>query len=99
MTALDDSDTTAGARSPGLTFQDLLDADTNPVQDVLRIICTGRATTSVRLIDQLGRVVLVDNTFVPDGATRTVNMSLIPAGIYYVQINGKEFVRMERVVK
>lgn len=71
----------------------------NPVQDVLRIICTGRATTSVRLVDQLGRVVLVDNTFVPDGATRTVNMSLIPAGIYYVQINGKEFVRMERVVK
>ena len=48
---------------------------------------------------RLGRVVLVDNTFVPDAATRTVNTSLIPAGIYYVQISGKEFVRMERVVK
>ena len=37
MTALDDSDTAAGARSPGPTYQDLLDADTHPVPAVLRL--------------------------------------------------------------
>ena len=37
MTATDSSETAAEARSPGLTFQDLLDADTHPVPDVLRL--------------------------------------------------------------
>ena len=37
MTATDSSPTAAEARSPGLTFQDLLDADTHPVPDVLRL--------------------------------------------------------------
>ena len=37
MTAIDQSKIDVGARSPGLTFQDLLDADTHPVPDVLRL--------------------------------------------------------------
>jgi phenylpropionate dioxygenase-like ring-hydroxylating dioxygenase large terminal subunit len=37
MTATESSETAAEARSPGLTFQDLLDADTHPVPDVLRL--------------------------------------------------------------
>ncbi len=37
MTATDRPVIDQGARSPGLTFQDLLDADTHPVPDVLRL--------------------------------------------------------------
>ena len=37
MTATDSSQTAAEARSPGLSYQDLLDADTHPVPDVLRL--------------------------------------------------------------
>lgn len=37
MTATDPSVLDTGARSPGLTYQQLLDADTHPVPDVLRL--------------------------------------------------------------
>ena len=37
MTATDQPAVDTGARSPGLSFQDLLDADTHPVPDVLRL--------------------------------------------------------------
>ena len=37
MTATDHSATVPDARSPGVTYQDLLDADTHPVPDVLRL--------------------------------------------------------------
>ena len=37
MTATDQPAADTGARSPGPTFQDLLDADTHPVPDVLRL--------------------------------------------------------------
>ncbi len=37
MTATESSRTAAEARSPGLSYQDLLDADTHPVPDVLRL--------------------------------------------------------------
>jgi phenylpropionate dioxygenase-like ring-hydroxylating dioxygenase large terminal subunit len=37
MTAIDHPVADPGARSPGLSFQDLLDADTHPVPDVLRL--------------------------------------------------------------
>ena len=37
MTATESSQTAAEARSPGLSYQDLLDADTHPVPDVLRL--------------------------------------------------------------
>ena len=37
MTATEDPTLDTGARSPGLSYQDLLDADTHPVPDVLRM--------------------------------------------------------------
>ena len=37
MTVTDTPASTPGARSPGLSYQDLLDADTHPVPDVLRL--------------------------------------------------------------
>lgn len=40
MTATEDPTLNTGARSPGLTYQDLLDADTHPVPDVLRMEST-----------------------------------------------------------
>lgn len=37
MTAIEPSPEVAAAKSPGVTYQDLLDADTHPVPDVLRL--------------------------------------------------------------
>jgi phenylpropionate dioxygenase-like ring-hydroxylating dioxygenase large terminal subunit len=37
MTAIDETNLDTGARSPGLSFQDLLDQDTHPVPPVLRL--------------------------------------------------------------
>ena len=71
----------------------------NPVREVLHITCTGQATTSVRIIDNLGRVVLEDRVVVPDGATRTVNMVPLPAGTYSIQITGMHLVKTARIVK
>ncbi|MDZ4705862.1 MAG: T9SS type A sorting domain-containing protein [Saprospiraceae bacterium] len=70
----------------------------NPVTDIVRIAWSGSSTTSVHLMDKLGRVVLEDNTLVLDGATRTLNVANMPAGAYYLQIVGTRFVRKVRMI-
>ncbi|MFN0175747.1 MAG: M60 family metallopeptidase [Saprospiraceae bacterium] len=71
----------------------------NPVTDMLNIMVSGSSTTNNRILDNLGRVVLEEQTFVPDGTVRTLNMTGLPAGAYYLQITGTNFVRTLRIVK
>lgn len=71
----------------------------NPVTDVLRIQCQGRSTTSAQIMDNLGRIVLTDNSIVPDGTTRIINLDSLPAGVYYVQIAGPECSGIVRIIK
>jgi Peptidase M60, enhancin and enhancin-like/N-terminal domain of M60-like peptidases/Secretion system C-terminal sorting domain len=71
----------------------------NPVTDVLNILVSGSSTTNLRILDNLGRVVLAEQTFVPDGTLRTLSVAILPAGAYYLQIAGTNFVRTVCIVK
>jgi hypothetical protein len=66
----------------------------NPVHDLL-YIPSGENILSVQVVDILGKTVLIKN-----GATQTVDVSALPAGIYFVKMAwaGRE-VRSARVVK
>lgn len=71
----------------------------NPVTDILNIMVSGSSTTNIRILDKLGRVVVAEQTFIPDGTASTLNVALLPAGAYYLQVTGTNFVRTVRMVK
>jgi hypothetical protein len=71
----------------------------NPAHDVINIKCEGKTTNSIQLIDNLGHLVLEDNTFANDGATRTLQIDKLPVGMYYVRLVGKEFSKVVTFVK
>ncbi|MFN0213924.1 MAG: T9SS type A sorting domain-containing protein, partial [Saprospiraceae bacterium] len=71
----------------------------NPVKDMLNILVSGSSTTNIRILDKLGRVVLEEQTFIPDGTLRTLNVARLPAGAYYLQISGANFVKTLGIVK
>lgn len=71
----------------------------NPTQSTLNIRCEGGSTTSVQVFDNLGRLILEDKSFAPDGATRTLFLGKVPSGTYQVKIAGDGFVRIVPVVK
>lgn len=65
----------------------------NPSHDVIYVRCEGSPTISVELMDNLGRLLLEDNSFAPDGTTRTMQLNKLPAGTYHLKVAGKGFVR------
>jgi hypothetical protein len=71
----------------------------NPTQDLVNIICTGSATTSAQVLDNLGRLVYSDHVFVQDGDTRSLNIGHLPPGTYFVKIIGEGFVKTIPVIK
>lgn len=71
----------------------------NPTQNTLNIKCEGGSTTLVQVFDDLGRLVLEGNSFVPDGVLRTLFLDKAPRGMYQVKIAGEGFVRVVPVVK
>jgi hypothetical protein len=71
----------------------------NPAQDIIYIRCEGSSTTSVELIDNLGRLLIKDNSFAPDGAIRTVEVEKIPAGTYHLKVVGRGFSKMASIIK
>ncbi|MBV6439443.1 MAG: hypothetical protein EPGJADBJ_01083 [Saprospiraceae bacterium] len=71
----------------------------NPTQGTLNIRCEGSITTQVQIFDNLGRLVLEDNSFVPDGASRTLLLDKLPSGTFHLKIAGNEFVKIVSVVK
>jgi len=71
----------------------------NPAHDYVNITCEGSATSSVQIIDNLGRVIAEDHTFALDGAIRTVSLENMPSGTYYLRIVGNDFVKTVSIVK
>jgi len=71
----------------------------NPAHDVLYIKCEGRPTTSARLIDVLGRPVIFDRSFMPDGVMRTMRLDNVPAGAYFLEVEGEGVRRVVVVIK
>ncbi|MBC7774259.1 MAG: T9SS type A sorting domain-containing protein, partial [Phycisphaerae bacterium] len=71
----------------------------NPTNDLLFITCQGSSTSSVQVIDNLGKVIFKDNAFVPDGTLRTISLKKMPSGSYYVRIVGDGFARTIPVIK
>jgi hypothetical protein len=63
----------------------------NPVLDILLVTCTGSSTSSAQVIDNLGRVLVQDNTFEVDGATRRLSLAALPAGVYYLRMSSDKF--------
>ena len=71
----------------------------NPTLDLVVIKCEGAATTSVQLIDNLGRVLLEDKSSLPDGATRTLQLDKFPSGTYFIRTIGQDFSKTVSIVK
>ena len=88
---------TTGTPSPEEDFTIIVAP--NPTSDILHITCNGSATTSVKLVDNLGRIVTTDNTDVPAGVRRTLNLATLPPGMYYVWIAGKDLRRIVPIIK
>lgn len=71
----------------------------NPAREILYIKCEGRPSTMARVMDVFGRPVVVDRSFVPDGATRTIHLDKVPDGVYFLEVFGEGFRRVVTVVK
>ena len=71
----------------------------NPTNDLVNIICVGSATSSVQVLDKLGRTVAKDNVFLKDGTTRILNIGQLPAGTYFIKIIGEDFIKTVPIIK
>ncbi len=71
----------------------------NPALDILFVTCTGSPTSSVQVVDNLGQVLLEDKTPEADGATRTLNLAILPTGVYYLRVSGDAFSQTIPIVK
>jgi hypothetical protein len=87
---------TTSAHSPVNDYK--ISASPNPASDLIYIKCEGSATTSVVLIDNLGRILLQDHSFAPDGSIRSLQLGQIPDGVYYLKVTGKDFSRTISII-
>jgi hypothetical protein len=71
----------------------------NPAHDLVNIICVGSATSSAQVIDNLGRTLISDNTFLQDGATRILNIAELPQGTYFIKISGDVFFKPVPIIR
>ncbi|MDX2245692.1 MAG: SBBP repeat-containing protein [Bacteroidia bacterium] len=71
----------------------------NPSKGLVFIKCEGLSTSSVKLIDNLGRLLFEDNSITPDGVVRIFHIDKFPPGIYHIEIAGKDFRRALAIIK
>ncbi len=71
----------------------------NPVHDLVSIICLGSTTSSVQVLDNLGRTLVEDNAFLIDGATRMLNLEQLPPSTYFLKIIGNGFIKIVPIIK
>ena len=71
----------------------------NPAHDLVKIICVGIATSSAQVIDNFGRTLISDNSFLQDGATRILNLSQLPQGTYYIKVIGDVFFKTVPIIR
>ena len=71
----------------------------NPTESIINIKCEGGVTTSAQVSDNLGKLLIQDNSIVPDGALRILNISNFPSGVYHVTVIGKGFFKTVKIIK
>ena len=71
----------------------------NPAHDLVNITCLGSATSSVQVMDNLGRTVARDPAFLKDGATRMLDIGHLPPGTYFLKIIGEGFFKTVPIIK
>jgi hypothetical protein len=71
----------------------------NPTHDLIHIICVGSATASAQVMDNLGRIVVCDNSILEDGATRILNIERVSPGAYFIKIIGEGFSKTVSIIK
>jgi hypothetical protein len=98
-TATDSVVVTVTSSAPALDSKYKITVSPNPMQNTLNIRCEGGSTTLVQVFDNLGRLIIEDNSFVPDGVLRTLFLDKVPSGMYQVKIAGDGFVKVIPVVK
>jgi len=81
-----------------------LSATPNPTSGplTLRLSLSDEQTISIRVLDQLGRLVQLAQTPVrlPEGAfTRTLDLSALPPGVYLIQVQGEQGGETVKVVR
>ena len=90
------------ADGTGTAAAQLFGAYPNPTTDVLRVQLDSklRGAASIRLLDKLGtvrvRAELADVTATPE---QSLDLSALPAGVYYVQVTTAQQVLTQRIVK
>jgi hypothetical protein len=67
----------------------LLQISPNPASDIINIRCTEAATQLVQLVNLHGQVLVQDETYVPLGEIRQVDIGQAPPGLYFLRIFGK----------
>ncbi|MBK8966957.1 MAG: SBBP repeat-containing protein [Lewinellaceae bacterium] len=67
----------------------LLQISPNPASDIINIRCTEAATQLVQLVNLHGQVLVQDETYVPSGEIRQVDIGQAPLGLYFLRIFGK----------
>ncbi|MEI6408237.1 MAG: M60 family metallopeptidase, partial [Bacteroidota bacterium] len=76
-----------------------LSIEPNPTSGLVSITCAGSSTNTVQVMDNLGRIVAEDNTFLKDGATRILNIGQLPAGTYFIKIMGVGILKIVPIIK
>ena len=71
----------------------------NPTHDLLHITCAGTTITPLQVFDNLGRLMLADDSFKTAGTVQTIDLSMQQPGVYYVRIADANGAWTFRVVK
>jgi hypothetical protein len=85
------------ATDPGESFT--ITASPNPASDVISITCMGSSVTVLQVIDIRGKVLISDNTYIPEGAAHRIDLAGLPSGMYFIRMTGRGFAKVVPVVK
>ena len=69
----------------------------NPSNGTFHLSLKEKASVQVRIMNNLGQVVYNEQT-TPNTTDQTVNLTNVPAGIYYVQVTGHTGTETTRIV-
>jgi hypothetical protein len=74
-------------------------ASPNPAGDHVDVTCIGCAISDIRVVMATGLVSEVGTVHALHGETRRIDLSGLPAGLYYVRVTGHDFTKTIPVVK
>lgn len=93
------ANTMIATRTSNQTEQFKLFITPNPTTGLVSVTCTGGSTSAVHVLDNLGRIIIMDKTFLKDGESRVLNVGLLPQGMYFIRVIGKDFFKTEPIIK